>query len=186
MDNIEKYWSWASIENQQQGGGLSLCDNIKKEHSRSCSNNHSTYNSNAEEEFLKCFGATSKEQIEEDKKSIRDFMNILRIRIPEESEQIISNLTQRRLKTLQIIKERYNSNVELDFRLKSEAVKTDIESTIQTYRKLLEPLASPTIIYDRTGVIHYVNPAYRVLTGFSFALPTERSEFAFFKVSINY
>jgi PAS domain-containing protein len=90
-------------------------------------------------------------------------------------------LTQRRAKTIEIIRERFN--VEVDWRMKTELVKSDIEATIQTYRKLLEPLASPTIIYDRSGVIHYVNPAYRVLTGFSYTLPTERTEFAFFKVT---
>lgn len=75
--------------------------------------------------------------------------------------------------------------------------KDEIANTIEKYRQLFEPLASPTIctikrihsilifiVWDRIGQIHYVNPAYKVITGFHYPLPTEKLEFAIYKVKI--
>jgi PAS domain-containing protein len=52
----------------------------------------------------------------------------------------------------------------------------------KTYKTTFEPLAAPAIIYNRHGVIYYVNPAYKALTHFSMPLPTSRADYTFFRV----
>jgi PAS domain-containing protein len=45
---------------------------------------------------------------------------------------------------------------------------------------MFENLATPTFVYDRSGSIRYVNPAFRALTGFNLPLPTPISDYSFY------
>jgi len=46
---------------------------------------------------------------------------------------------------------------------------------------LMEDHASPVIIWEKFGVIHYINKAFRNLTGWDGAVPTSHTQYAFYK-----
>jgi len=55
----------------------------------------------------------------------------------------------------------------------------DFNTNLANYIYLLKDIGVPSMVIERNGIIHYANPAYRELTGFSKAVPTLLSNLEF-------
>jgi len=51
---------------------------------------------------------------------------------------------------------------------------------IENAKISLEQLATPAIVYEKCGIIHFVNSAYKSYSGFNLTLPTEMKEFQYY------
>lgn len=101
---------------------------------------------------------------------INKMMDRLRKRIPEKLHLIET------LKPLRVQLEAIREG------LKPEAVGEIMRSFdlyLTTFGNLFDQLGLPSIMWERTGIIHYVNKAYIDLTGFRLLLPTALEDFAF-------
>jgi len=106
------------------------------------------------------------------------FMQTIRTRVTEDSVDIVTTvLKQSRIR----LKEHIYSNYGF---LKGQDpcafFRQEIQIYLQELRPLYAQLAVPTIMWERTGVIQYVNPAYIALTHFNLQLPTPREDFSMF------
>jgi len=61
----------------------------------------------------------------------------------------------------------------------------EFNKQLDHFRSLFEDLGVPTIIWEKCGIVHYVNPSYKELTGFCDSIPTHVSNFSFFNLLSN-
>jgi len=59
--------------------------------------------------------------------------------------------------------------------------KSDIIDVVEEHKRMFEKNGTPTIIWDRTGTVHYINEQYRKLTNWSLSIPSVRGESPFHK-----
>jgi len=52
---------------------------------------------------------------------------------------------------------------------------------LNIFKQAFDEYSSPVIIWERVGIIHYCNKAYKNLTGFSNALPTQLDQYSIYK-----
>jgi len=57
----------------------------------------------------------------------------------------------------------------------------EFERLLKIYKDAFDEIATPVIIFERSGVIQYVNSAYKTLTGFNESLPTEVNSYAAYR-----
>lgn len=57
----------------------------------------------------------------------------------------------------------------------------EFETHLNLFKSLFDEMAVPSLVWERCGVIHYVNQAYKDLTGFSSSVPTNHNDFSMLK-----
>lgn len=159
LDEIDKYMSSFTNSNNINSFDTSLINNINM-----ISNNNNNNAPSGDEEML------------------NKFISMIQNRASDEEQFLIEGMVQIRESVSRTMTDKFKiSNFNSVQNL--ESLKTEIERLVQNYSKIFHTLAIPTILFDRTGVIYYVNNAYKALTGLNVNLPTDRSEFAFYVCS---
>jgi hypothetical protein len=61
--------------------------------------------------------------------------------------------------------------------------KKEVAGHAKVFQDIFSTIAVPTIVFEKIGIVHYVNPAFQNLVNYSIpTLPTPKEEYWFFKV----
>eukprot|EP01114_Cavostelium_apophysatum_P016887 TRINITY_DN4896_c0_g1_i1.p1 TRINITY_DN4896_c0_g1~~TRINITY_DN4896_c0_g1_i1.p1 ORF type:complete len:325 (+),score=34.06 TRINITY_DN4896_c0_g1_i1:87-1061(+) len=103
-------------------------------------------------------------------------IEFLKSRIPEgQLNWFLKNLREHIRPRLQKVREMITKEIALE-------MLAEFDENLKLYSTAFEKTCTPTIIWEKGGIIQYCNKAYRDLTGFSRTLPTPKGEFAMFSV----
>ena len=174
LEEIDNYMTMPinNINNNNMNDALETTQDINNNNN----NKHSIINENMNTNI---YNNNNNNNISQDNEILNMFINIIQSKATSEEDYLIQGLIKSGDSVLKTMKEKYKI-IQFNSVQNLENLKTEIEKLVETYSVVFNNVAIPTLIFDRTGVIYYVNQSYKTLTSFNFPLPTGRSQFAFY------
>eukprot|EP01114_Cavostelium_apophysatum_P021636 TRINITY_DN7607_c0_g1_i1.p1 TRINITY_DN7607_c0_g1~~TRINITY_DN7607_c0_g1_i1.p1 ORF type:complete len:353 (+),score=55.73 TRINITY_DN7607_c0_g1_i1:84-1142(+) len=103
-----------------------------------------------------------------------EFFEYMKLKIPEEYEAVYKEVMARRTYMQKVW-----SSMTKEM---AEELIRDCSDSLASYKKSFKDISVPAMVFDRGGIIHYVNQSFIDMTGFDMKLPTERNQFAVYEL----
>jgi len=105
----------------------------------------------------------------------REFKNFMKSRAPHEvAEQLAVSMDDNRDKLIASIYEKHGK------RTPCAKIKEFVDANLKTLKETFERIDVPTIVYEKCGIVHFVNNAFQNLFQFNTPLPSKSQDFLFF------